>query len=1602
MRTGTTILGQISAISSLDLVISLPNNLSGYASITRISKEFSAQLESDHESENGSTAALGEQETKQLSDLFVVGQWIRCAVISATQDSSKKALRDNQKKRIELSLEPELVNKGLTPEYAQNRSLIQASIKSIEDHGLIVNIGLQDCQGFIKKKEYGSQSPSSITVGQVFLCSITAAEGDRRVLQLSADLQKNPKRLKLKSITNIDALLPGDGVEVVIAEAHQSSFSGKISGLIDATCDSVQAGSFSSASEVDFKEGNKVFARVISVDPESEPRRVGVSLLHHVLQFESVSSNAVSYQNPLDAIPIGFNLEKVTVQHIEPKLGLFCNIGVENIFGFVHISRVSEGKIESLSPSSGKYKIGSEHPARVIGFSAADGMFVLSLEQKVIEAKYLTHHDVHIGETLQGTVKKFVAGGMIVQINENINGFVPEMHIADVKLQAPEKKFKEGSTVKCRVLDTDVERRRITLTLKKSLVNSDGTVFSSLGRLSIGDKSSGVITKLFDNGALIQFYGGVHAFLPSSEMSEAFINDPREHFKVGQTLAVRVLKIDVTQGKMTVSCKDSAAWDDSKVHKFTEIEPGQITSATVTEKTKDRLVILLQSGFTGIIEVGHMSDGDFARCDKLFQKTRSGAHLKEVVVLDRHSAQRQLVMSMKATLIKAAKEGSLLSRFEDLSIGREVKGYVRKVADYGLLIGFAGGLTGLALKHNLSEQYVSMPGSLFSASQSVSCRISEIDLEQKRFQVSFKQVLPISGKTGETSTTDASNTEHGAHADFSELIPGTIVEARIRAIKDTQLNIVIAGEVQGRVDISSIYDSFEDISNPRRPLKCFEVGQEITVKIIGYHDAKNHRFLPLSHRQTNAKTILECTLKPSEMKNDTARPLSFEDVRTDATYLAFVNNFANDCLWVNISPVVRGRVKLLDLETNLTTTAELQNHYSNGSAIQCRVLHFSAPTKHLDLTERMKSSQTINDFADIAIGSTYPVKITKVLDSGIMAQLSDSISGRISLTDISSNYKEDPTKPFKKNDLLQVVVKSIDINNKQVALSLRNSSDKIVDPEIGAVSDLELGKQYRGYIKNVADQGLFIELGRNVVARVKIAETSDAFIKDWKKGFIIRQLIVGKVIAIDAKQNRVEFSLKKHAKAERPQNGLSSLNIGQVVEATLKKIEDFGVFVQVNSVSGVSGLCHKSEIADAPVKDINAIYSVGDLVKAKILAIDTDKRRISFGLKSSYFTAEAADSDEHMSDANTAQSDIEADDSESDDDSVSSDVEVESEPEGESEEETSMNDQGGLGQADGPLTSTGFDWTGNSVFQDSVVQADSESESEVSTKKKAKKSKKSYDDSAVDFSAKKPESVSDFERLVLGDPDSSNVWINYMAFHMQLSDFEAARSVADRALKTINYRREAEKLNIWLALINLENNFGTEESLESTFKRSCEFNDPQEMYSRLVGAFIRSQKINKAIETYDTMTKKFSHNPKIWVEYANFLASHDRLEDSRDLLPKSLKSLPKSEHISTMEQFAILEFKKGDAERGRTLFEGLLSSYPKRLDLWMVLIDQESSQSGSQQVIRKLFDRVMGTKMSMKKAKSVFKKWLAYEKEHGTDADVENVKARAVEYVESH
>ncbi|PIA19483.1 hypothetical protein COEREDRAFT_78831 [Coemansia reversa NRRL 1564] len=658
------------------------------------------------------------------------------------------------------------------------------------------------------------------------------------------------------------------------------------------------------------------------------------------------------------------------------------------------------------------------------------------------------------------------------------------------------------------------------------------------------------------------------------------------------------------------------------------------------------------------------------------------------------------------------------------------------------------------------------------------------------------------------------------------------------------------------------------------------------------------------------------------------------------------------------------------------------------------------------------------------------------------------VSGRISAFDSTDTLSAEPFSGYAKGQLLDAVVldggHGLDPKARKVQLSVRPSAlrkdvpaDDIADPPISSAADVSVGQVVRGFVKSITEVGCFVSLGRSMVARVLISELSDEYVRDVKGVFAAGTFVTGIVTSVDAATNRVGLSLRlSRVGATSGPNGekrrrLDQISVGESLRGTVTRIEDYGVFVRPDDAFA-TGLCYVREIADSegPV-DPKALYEIGDRVLAKVLKVDVASDRLALGLKSSYFAvSQSSDSDRE----NDSASDNSAGDSgDETEESHASD----SDDSGGSDDEDAGNISSDNGMEVDDSTANpalavagGFRWGDEDADADAAAttaaggaQAGSDGdasdheedrEARGTSKKSGRQSKmqRLAHDVTAELSEMAPRSANDFERLVMGSPNSSFVWIQFMTFYLGQSEVAQARQVAERALKTISPREEQEKMNVWMALLNLEHRFGSSDALDAVLKRAIQFMNPKHVYLQMASVHERAGQFSDAERMHKLAVAKFPGSCKVWVLFGLLYLKQTKVSESRDLLARALRSLPDRKHVKAISQFAQMEFKHGEPERGRTVFEGVLASFPKRVDLWSVYLDMEISAAARAASadaattrrwapVRGLFERVIAMKLSSKKVKFFFKKWLKFEKDHGSEATVEHVKQRAREYVGS-
>ena len=1615
MNKDTILLGQIQSISKHELKVSLLDGLHGYVSLTDISEQMNKTLEKldeDMESENedsdseydssddeDESNALASKELPDLSNYFKVGQWLRCIVHENTSSTEVK----KGKKKLELSIEPSLVNKFDEDDLTKH-CVVQCAVKSIEDHGLMLDIGLDNLTGFISKKDLPDFK--SILPGAVFLANVNKRSG--RTVNVNLDL--GGKSTKTDKISSIDAILPGQTIDFVPQTITNHGIIGKAFGLIVAFLPLPHSNCFTVEElKQKYAIGNVINARILATTVMKSGNKVAV-----VSTQPHINALAPKLQEieALESFPVGYIFDSCTYKGRDSQF-FYVSINDEQV-GQIHISKAGE------TEPTGSVR------ARVLGYNNVDKLYSLTSDPAQLEVKYLRATDIPIGELLSNCEVVTVSEkGIELKIfNGQFKAFVPPLHISDTRLVYPERKFKIGSKVKGRILNID-SVGRITVTLKKSIVNADEDVlklvYSEDDVVKVENEELRTIAtvELFKpNGCLVSFFNNIKAFIPNKEISEAFVKKPQEHLRLGQTVIVKILNHDFQRNRIIATCKISAESSSKQKEAIESLIVGRsIIDAIVIEKSKDSAVVeAKESGLRGVVYTGHLSDDRIEQNRASLKKLKIGSEIRGLV-LDKDTRTRVFNMSCKKSLISDAENGTLPLTYSDIKSKEKttpMHGYVKSISDRGVFVAFNGKFVGLVLPSYAAETRDIDINKKYYVNQTVTVYLLRTDDEHERFLLTI--LKPKEEKTQGTSS-NLMNPVDKSVKNMSDFTIGKVTKATIISVKRNQLNVALADNVHGRISISEVFDKFEDIKNQKAPLSVFKKDDIIKVKIIGFHDIKSRKFLPISH--TNSKShLVELSAKPSAL-NSPLSEKTLKDFTAEQTVLGFINNYSKETAWLTITPTVKAKLPIFEIsDQGNDFSLPIDEKYPIGTALKVTVKSIDTEHDSLIVTARSHNISSINEIKE---GDVLPARVISVQDTYVLLSLGKDVTGVSFITDALDDYSQSLKDVYdsKKKSIVSATVLNVDIANKKINLSLRSASPK--DRSIKSSEELKRGDVVRGFVKSITDKGLFISLSSTLQAFVPVSKLTDAFIKEWKKFYNRGQSVVGKVVNCD--DDKHILLTMKESEVNGELNVLktySEINVGDIFQGSVKNVTEFGVFIKLDGTVNVTGLAHKTEVADAKIENLENLFGEGDKVKAIVLKTNPEKKQISLGLKASYFTkndSSAVSQQEEVEEENDSEMEVDNEDEEAvapsekqsditvskktdDDDEIMDDVQFDYSDVEDKEDRANSNKN--VMSTDGLSLSTAFDWTGSILDQAQDEEESSDEEDFIQSKKQKKKRANQVQDKTIDINTRIPESVGDFERLIMGNPNSSVVWMNYMAFHLQLSEVEKAREIVERALKTINFREEAEKLNIWIASLNLENTFGTEETLEDVFNRACQYMDSFVMHMKLLSIYQMSQKNEKAKELFKVTAKKFgSEKVSVWVAWGGFLIDIQEIDEAHEVLGKALKALPKRNHIEVVKKFAQLEFSKGDPEQGRSLFEGLIADAPKRVDLWNVYIDQEI-KANEKSKVEDLFERVVTKKITRKQAKFFFNKWLQFEEQKDDQKQVDYVKAKAAEYVAKH
>ena len=206
----------------------------------------------------------------------------------------------------------------------------------------------------------------------------------------------------------------------------------------------------------------------------------------------------------------------------------------------------------------------------------------------------------------------------------------------------------------------------------------------------------------------------------------------------------------------------------------------------------------------------------------------------------------------------------------------------------------------------------------------------------------------------------------------------------------------------------------------------------------------------------------------------------------------------------------------------------------------------------------------------------------------------------------------------------KVRVKITEFNRarKRVVGSIRAVAQKERRERAEAIwNEIEIGKKYHGVVKSMTSYGAFVDIG-GIDGMVHVSEMSWSRIKNPAEVFSVGDEVDVYVINFDKEKRKISLGYKDPA--EDPWAKFTvAYEVGSTAEVKIVKLMTFGAFAEV--LPGVDGLIHISQIANRRIGKPEEVLSVGDVVEAKITAIDNENHKISLSIRALSEPAPAAE-----------------------------------------------------------------------------------------------------------------------------------------------------------------------------------------------------------------------------------------------------------------------------------------------------------------------------------------------------------------------------------------
>ncbi|MHC4698224.1 MAG: 30S ribosomal protein S1 [Planctomycetota bacterium] len=252
-------------------------------------------------------------------------------------------------------------------------------------------------------------------------------------------------------------------------------------------------------------------------------------------------------------------------------------------------------------------------------------------------------------------------------------------------------------------------------------------------------------------------------------------------------------------------------------------------------------------------------------------------------------------------------------------------------------------------------------------------------------------------------------------------------------------------------------------------------------------------------------------------------------------------------------------------------------------------------------------------------GTKLSGDVVNIMNYGAFIKIEPGVEGLVHISEMSWTRRiNHPSELLSVGDVIDVIVLEVNKDKQEISLGIKQTQD---NPWMHVAEKYPANTRISGRVRNLTNYGAFVEIEEGIDGLLHVSDMS------WtkkvnhpsemlKKG----ELIDCVVLNVDQDKQRIALGLKQLHEDPWAHAVIENYIPGQIVEGTVTKITNFGVFVELEQ--DLEGLLHVSELADHKVEDPHSEVKIGDKLLVKILRVDPVERKIGLSKKRAEWSIE--------------------------------------------------------------------------------------------------------------------------------------------------------------------------------------------------------------------------------------------------------------------------------------------------------------------------------------------------------------------------------------------